>query len=487
MKIANKITIYICTAIGFLTYFPDSSCAASLHEPFRIYKYTMDNGLRVWCQPRSDSKSVVVFLVVKVGSRYETVDNNGISHFVEHMVFTGTEKWNEVEIKSIINNLGGWRMGYTSREKTYYYTMTASGDLDIALEWMSQIVFHPTFPLEKVDKERHVIFQEKWGKYGWVTSLLERLGLLYDLTDKINESIFPDNSFTMKIIGEDESLDRIDRQALLDYYETFYIPNNIHLLVVGQIDPDEVYEKLQFYFGDAQSGQLSQKPETPDFPEDGPKRVVVRGPLVTDQRTLILGMRTVGMHEEDRWKLEVLAELLNQSLKEEIRYNRGLVYHLWVYNRFYEDVGRFCIHMRIEKENQEEAIGIIKNHIDKIKKGDIDSLSLAEAKTSLKGKWALSMESNYERAVWLEKWMNNLGDTEAVPDYNFLIDSVTEDDLVRVINAYTVPQLSYMALHIPILSVNRGAKIIVVLLICITGIIVFKKYAKTKGGKEYDI
>jgi predicted Zn-dependent peptidase len=149
--------------------------AAQQSEPFPLQRHTLPNGLRVWCQPRPDSESVVALLVIRAGSRYEDLSNNGVSHYVEHMLFTGTERWTEEEIKEIIRRRGGHWNGWTGEERTTYFAHVSAQDVDIALDWLTEVVFHPTFPADKVDKERQVIFQERWGRYGWLINTLELL------------------------------------------------------------------------------------------------------------------------------------------------------------------------------------------------------------------------------------------------------------------------------------------------------------------------
>lgn len=166
-KVINRMKFYNNIILLFLEYLlvpfilfakPGQTDITTSSQPFELHRFTLDNGLTVWCQPRADSKSVVVFLVVRAGSRYENHENNGMSHFVEHMVFCGTERWNENEIGEIIRKRGGKSNGWTSEENTVYYAEVAAQDFEIALDWVTEVVFHATFPADKVDKERNVIF-----------------------------------------------------------------------------------------------------------------------------------------------------------------------------------------------------------------------------------------------------------------------------------------------------------------------------------------
>ena len=206
--------------------------------------FMLPNGLRVWIEPRPDSESVTALLVVRVGSRYETPANNGISHFVEHLVFDGTEKWpTEEAVADAITHRGGNWNGWTDEETTTYFVQLAQHDFDLALDWLSQVVFHPTFPADKVNKERDIIFEEKMGRYGWLLNALDALGLGYDLDRDVRRALFPGSTLGLRIIGEDASLDKITRQSLLDYYHTHYLPTNSALIIVGNVDVEHARER----------------------------------------------------------------------------------------------------------------------------------------------------------------------------------------------------------------------------------------------------
>lgn len=460
-------------------------------QPFELHRVILDNGLRVWFQPRPDSKSVVVFLVVRVGVRNEEKTNNGISHYLEHMLFTGTERWDEDEIKEIITRRGGHWNGWTGTERTMYFAEMAAQDFDIAMDWVSEIVFHSIFPEEKIEKERNVVFQEYWGKYGWIYNTFRRLfvslGLGYDLWSTVEDFVYPNSSLTLGYEWADEALDKIDREALLAYYHTYYVPNNATLLIVGNVTPEQALEKTQHYFGSLEKGASPKFPETPEVPDDGPYNAIIRGPLSTNQCRLRMGARTVGPTHPDRWALDVLSEMLRTSLYQEIRYKRGLVYGIWTHNFMYSDVGRFEIGTRSENDKRDIIQQIIEEHLEKIRQGVIDPQKVAEAKTALKGRWALNMEKNFGRVHWLNSWVLSLPDNEPVPDYETEIDVVTSEDLTRVLNTYFTPQRSYVVMHLPILTVYRGVWITGGVIVLIGLVIIYRRRRKKKKRRDREL
>jgi len=428
-------------------------------EPFPLYRSTLSNGLRVWCQPRRDSESVAALLVLRAGARYETLSDNGISHFLEHMLFTGTERWSEEEIKDVIARRGGQWNGWTGFERTTYFAHVAAGDLDIALDWLAELVFRATVPVDKVDKERQVIFQERWGHYGWLINTLDALGFGYELDRDVQRALFPGSGLGLRIAGEDASLEHLDRAALLDYYQHYYTLENAVLIVVGNVEPDQLLQRAEAYFGELAEAGRPAAPETPPLPATGPHQVVVRGPWLTAQVRLMTGARTVGRANPDRWALDVLAELLDKNLSEEIRYQRGLVYGLSASSVYYDDVGFFYVNTTSDRGSREAILQIIGQHLDRVREGEIDAGAVAEAKTALQGRWALSMEDNVQRAIWLAQWTSLLSDGESAPDYQVLIGDVTPEDLSRVVATYFTPERSYTGLHQPVVTVASGARI----------------------------
>jgi predicted Zn-dependent peptidase len=424
--------------------------------PFTIERFSLDNGMQVWVQPREDSQSVAAMLVFRVGSRYEDRSQSGISHFVEHMLFTGTERWSEDEIKTAITRRGGHWNGWTGYERTTYFAQVSAQDTELALDWLSEIAFRSTFPDDKVDKERGVIFQEKSGRYGWLINTLDSWGLGYELDRDLRRALYPGSSLGQRIIGEDDSLDGMDRAALLAYYQRYYTPANATLVLVGRVTPGEIRDLVARTFGSIPTGERSRNPAPVPSTPTGPLQVAVRGPMLTEQTTLELGARTVGRNNPDRWSLEVLGEMLGQELTQEIRYKRGLVYGLWAYNNSFDDTGYFEIGTTSAGDKRQEIQQVIQERLATLRAGTIDPQRVDEARAALVGRWALAMEDNVARASYLAEWTSLLDSGVPLPDYPALINAVTSDDLVRVGQRYFTPEASYVALHQPIITVATG-------------------------------
>ena len=458
----SKLAVLACITFLLVAAAPAAAQAPAFATPaqttpFPLYRTTLPNGLRLWVQPRPGSESVASYLVVCAGARYETIENNGVSHFVEHMLFTGTERWSEQEIKDVIARRGGQWNGWTDLENTGYWAHVASADLDVALDWLAQIVFHPTFPADKLEKERQVIFQEKWGRYGWIINTIDSLGFGYELDRDVRRALFPGSSLGLRVVGEDASLDGLDRQALLDYYEQYYSPANATLIVVGGVDPAGVLASVEDLFGPLAGGDTPPTPQTPILPEGGPQQITIRGPWPTDQVQLMVGARTVGRLHPDHWALEVLAEVLDTGLMEEIRYRQGLVYGLWAYNVWLDDAGYLVIETSSGRNSYPAIRRAAEEHLARIGAGELDPQAGAEAWTALVGRWRLRMEDNQKRAAWLAEWAAVLAPGEPVPDMAAALKAVTAEQVSQAVTTYLTPERSYVGLHLPVLTVASGA------------------------------
>jgi predicted Zn-dependent peptidase len=436
---------------------PTVALAAPRAQPFELHRFTLENGLRVWVQPRDDSQSIAAMLVFRAGARYETRAESGVSHFVEHMLFTGTERWTEDEVKTLIRRRGGNWNGWTGFERTTYFAQVAAADTPLALDWLAEVAFSSIFPADKIDKEREVVFQEKAGRYGWIINTLDALGFGYELDRDVRRALYPGSNLGARIIGEDDSLDRLDRDTLLAHYRAHYTPANATLVLVGRADPAEVRRLVEQYFGAIPAGPHPADPAPPPATPPGPHSITTRGPLATDQTALMIGARTVGRGHPDSAALSVLGELLSRELTEEIRYRRGLVYGLSAYNSSFDDTGYFVIYTTSAADKRAEIEAAVRERLAAAQGGAIDPAHVEEAKAALIGRWSLAMEDNVSRASYLADWTGLLTDDAPVPDRPALIAAVAPDDLVRVANAYFTPEASFVGAHQPAVTVASGA------------------------------
>jgi predicted Zn-dependent peptidase len=445
---------------------PSSTTPPLLREEgmFDLRRARLTNGLRVWVKPRPGTATVVLLLQVPVGSRSESKANNGISHFLEHMLFTGTARWSEEEVVEVIRRRGGESNARTAREDTVYWLHLKSEDLELGLDWLSEVIFRPLLLEDKFEKERQVIIQEKGGEIGALEQFgdwIEDLGLGYNVFRAVRHRLYPKSSLLLPVIGEDRSLRRIAYQQLLDFYHQHYLPNNMTLIAVGDVDADELLARTSERLAGFTPGPLPARPATPPNFE-GAIDMRLHGPNVNEQGQILLGAPLPGLSHPDRWALGVLAEILDTSLTQDIRFKRGLVYGIDVYPAQYTDVGQFVVYTTADTAKFDEIIAEVEQRLDQAIRGELELKTVAEAKSAIRGRLLLGLETNADLGWWLAEVSLFLNDEEAIPDMFAAIEAVTDADVTRVARAYLVPEKRFRVVHRPALtpSALRGPAIV---------------------------
>lgn len=427
---------------------------------FDLHRASLPNGLRLWVKPRPGTGTVILLLQVPVGSRHETEVNNGLSHFLEHMLFTGTARWSESEVVEIIRRRGGESNARTAHEDTVIWLHLKADDLDLGLEWLGEVVFRPALDEEKFDKERQVIIEEKGGEIGQleaVGDLIEDLGLGWNVFRAVKHRLYPKSSLLLPVIGKDRSLRRIDYDDLLNFYRSHYLPNNMTLVVVGDVDAGTVAERAAHHLGGFAPGPLPPRPASPPPPAGG-FNLRLRGPNLNDQGQLLLGAPLPGLGHPDRYALGVLAEVLDTVLTQDIRYQRGLVYGIDVYPSLYTDVGYFVVYTTADSAKFPEILAEVEARLDQALTGGFDEAAVAEARSALRGRMLLGMESNADVGWWLAELALFTPDDQPVPDLFAEVERVTAADVTRVARAYLRPEQRFRTIHRPALTPGTVAR-----------------------------
>jgi predicted Zn-dependent peptidase len=418
---------------------------------FALQRGRLANGLRLWVKPRPGTGTVMLLLQVPVGSRHETKADNGISHFLEHMVFTGTARWNELEVVEVIRRRGGESNARTAREDTVYWLHLKAEDLELGLDWLSEVVFRPTLAAAKFAKERQVIIQEKGGEIGALEQVgewIEDLGLGSNVFRAVRHRLYPKSSLLLPVIGDDRSLRRIRYEHLTAFYKQHYQPNNMTLIAVGDVTEAQARAWAERFLGGFAAGPLPPRPTTP-APLLSGFSLRLRGPNVNEQGQILLGAPLPGLNHPDRWALGVLAEILDNTLTQDIRYKRGLVYGIDVYPALYTDVGYFVVYTVADSSRFPEILAEVEAQIGRALRGELEAQTVAEAKSAIRGRLLLGMESNSDFAWWLAGMSLIVDDHQAVPNLFEMVDAVQAADVARVARDYLSPEKRYQAIHRP--------------------------------------
>ncbi len=357
-------------------------------------KEQMKNGIRVVMEPINYVNSVSIGIWVKVGSRYESINNNGVSHFIEHMLFKGTKKRTAKEIANSIDKIGGQLNAFTSKESTCYYAKVLDSHFEIALDVLADMFFNSNFSQDEIDKERGVILEE--------ISMYEDSpeDLVHDL---FSQAVWPENPLGMSILGTEESLQSLDRNNILDFYSKNYIPENIVISVVGNIKPQEVLTKITKYFEDYNPNiRRSVNIAQPVFSSDN----IIRS-KDTEQVHLCLGFNGLDTSSEYFYSMLVVNNVfggaMSSRLFQNIREDKGLAYSVFSYPSAYLDCGLFSIYAGMKPTQLQKVSRLIMEEIELIKKNGITQEELYDSKEQLKGSYILGLESTSGRMISIGK------------------------------------------------------------------------------------
>jgi predicted Zn-dependent peptidase len=392
----------------------------------------LDSGQRVITERLTHVRSVSLGYWIGAGSRDERPERAGVSHFIEHLLFKGTERYTAQEIAEIFDGLGGELNAATSREHTVVYARVADHHLETAVDLMSDMVFAPA--LAEVDSEREVVLEE--------IAMYEDQPqeLVHDL---IAEAVFGDHPLGRPVIGTAEVISTISRRAITAYHRSMYVPGNVVFAAAGNLDANELLRLLE---------QAEQKVrETPA------KARRVRSPLVkapppslrfvrkdTEQYHVCLAAPGIARTDRRRFAASLLDAILGGSassrLFQEIREKRGMAYAVYSFASQYTDTGQFGLYVGTREENLQDCLAIAAEQIAEIAAGDLKPDELERAKENLKGRILLSMESTSNRMSRLGKSL--ITDTELLSLDRIVaeIDAVEPDALAELAGMLMAPE-----------------------------------------------
>lgn len=353
-----------------------------------MYQYrTLKNGIRVVAEKINYLKSISIGVWVGNGSRYESAAENGISHFIEHMLFKGTQNRSAAQIADEIDSVGGQIDAFTSREYTCFYTKTLDSHIPIALDILSDMLYNPRLDAGDMSLERQVIGEE--------IRMYEDSpeDLVYDLS---SYAVWGDTPMGRPILGTYQSLDGITPEIMHSYMNNHYTSANTIISVSGNFD-ENLFDLLEKYFG---SRELSDN--TPHLPEvtylNG--RNIVRTKDI-EQVQLVAAFKGIDVMDESVYSLLVFNNVfgsgMSSRLFQNIREQRGLVYSISAGHSAYMNTGVFDISAGMSAESLKEVASLISNEIKTIKRGKLTHEEVAKAKEQLKGNYILSSESTGAR------------------------------------------------------------------------------------------
>lgn len=406
-------------------------------------KTTLSNGLRVITHSMPTSFSVSAAVLVGAGSRYETAEQAGISHFVEHMLFKGTRKRPTPKaIAETIEGVGGILNAATEKELTSYYVKVAQQHRGLALDLLADMLRHSRFLSAEIAKERQVITEELHMSEDLPQELVNSL---------IDELIWPDHPLGREIAGAEQSVKGMNRPALLAFVAERYVPNNMVLSVAGAVSHQYVVAQAQRLFGDLRPRPVATYPPAPDRP--GPLRQAIRA-KDTEQAHICLSAGGLPRRHPDRRVLDVQNLILGGGMSSrlflEIRERRALAYDVQAYLDLFEDTGATVIYAGTDPERVPACVKSILSELRRLRDEPVPPEELTRAKEYLKGRMLLGLEDNYGLAHWLGAQELLTGRIQTVDEIIAEVDAVSVEDIQRASRVVFDPATLQLAVVGPI-------------------------------------
>ena len=385
--------------------------------------FTLNNGLKVVVENIEHFNSVSVGLWVENGSRNENSINNGVSHFIEHMLFKGTANRNSKEIAEDIENVGGQINAFTGKEATCYYIKTLDTHLELGLELLSDMLFNSLFNEEDIEKEKGVIIEEINMSEDSAEDVL---------MDLHAEAVWGKDGLSLPILGTENTVKSFNKEIIVSYLKSYYIPENCVISICGKIDMKNIERIVEKYFGNWQYDNKNiTMYSTPKILNNNYFR---RKDI--EQLHINLGMPGLKIGDDDLYTLILLSNMLGGGaasiLFQKIREELGICYSIYLYMSSHVNNGLVNVYAGLNPKYIKEAIDVILNEVNKFSKENITNEKLQKSKEQLKGNYILGLESTSSRMFSNGKSVLFLNKINTPSDVIKKIDKIDMDSVERV-------------------------------------------------------
>jgi predicted Zn-dependent peptidase len=394
-------------------------------------KTVLDNGIRVVSHEMPEHRSVSLGIWVENGSRHESAAQNGISHFIEHLLFKGTERRSAAQIAEEMDAVGGVLNAFTSKEHTCYYAKVLDENLPLAVDLLTDIFLHSNFDAEEIERERSVILQEISQAEDTPDDFVH---------DLFSLDFFKDHPIARPICGREETVGKFQRADFLDFFKVRYKPRRVIVAAAGNFRHDALARQMGELLGGVTDGANGAEPPALDG-----ERVPVMGSGVyphnkaLEQAHLCLGVAGIPQAHPKRYIAYVLNTLLgggmSSRLFQEIREKRGKAYSVYSFSSSYKDAGYFGVYAGTSVESSAEVVELILQELKKMAAGEIREEELNRTRGQLVGSMMLGLEST-------DSWMSHIARNEiyygqpvATEEICQRIRAVSRDDVIELADA----------------------------------------------------
>jgi len=389
-----------------------------------VRRTRLASGLRIVTESLPASRSITVGAWVGSGARDEAPERSGASHFLEHLLFKGTDRRSAREIAESVESVGGDMNAFTTHEQTVFYVRLPDTQLELAIDILADVLWSPAFRPDDVESERQVI--------------LEEIGMRDDTPDDLVHDVFtrthfPDHPVGREVLGTEATIAAMPRDGIAEYHHAHYEPANIVLAAAGNLAHDDLVAMID-------SRGPADMPERPARdhaqPAPGGGLAVITRP--TEQAHVVLGLPSVPSLDPDRDALTVMNHALGggmaSRLFQEIREERGLAYSVYSYRAAFDDTGYLAIYAGTSPERIQETIEVIEAQLDRLEREGLPARELEAAKGHLTGSLAMSLETSSSRMRRLGRSELVEGEIPTLDEVIARIEAVTADDIRRVVD-----------------------------------------------------
>jgi len=385
---------------------------------------TLSNGVKIVSEFIPYLKSFSLGFWFNIGARDENLRNNGISHFIEHMLFKGTKTRTAKQISDQIESYGGYLNAFTSKEQTCYYGRGLSDNFNKTFAVLSDMVQNPLFKNSHIKKEAGVVVDELKD----IDDNPEEL-----IFDKFEESIFNGHSLSYPIIGTENNILSYNSNILHQFHKTHYRLDNLLIAVSGAIEHDEAVKLAEKYF---RGKRTTSSQKRKNFVKPTVSEVIIDKEI--QQVHTIIGRTTYGFNDSRRHKLKVLSTLLGDGsssrLFQAVREKLGMTYQINTFLNSYLDVSGFGVYFSTNEKQADKVNEIVHREFNKLRNIEVKPKELKRVKEYIKGNTLMSLESTTNRMIRLANSILHYGKVVPIEDILIKIDSVTSEDIQRLSN-----------------------------------------------------
>lgn len=357
---------------------------------------TLGNGIRVVAEQLKQYNSVAVGIWIKTGSTCETPEENGISHFIEHMMFKGTNKRTAKQIAVDMDKIGGQLNAFTSKECTCYHARVVPDKFEVALDVLSDLMMNSLHDEQEIQKEKGVVLEE----IAMVNDNVEELA-----HEKISEIFFTGSTLSKPILGSVDNVSGFSRDDILRYIDMHYYPANIVVSVAGQVEESEMIAVVEKHLGGYSRGTKKEKDVCANGFSPSVRSLFIEKD--TEQTHLCLAFPGCTFADDTRFSMAVLNNILgggmSSRLFQSIREDKGLAYSVYSYPSTYSFSGMFSLYSGTTAVNADVVVELMKQEIDRLKAERISEADFIQGKDQMKGNYVLSVESTNAKMSALGK------------------------------------------------------------------------------------